>query len=94
MKIDDPLILKLEELAKLRLTDSERQQIKKDLGKIFAMFEKLKEVNTDHVEPFVHFNRLKDVRHDSVGTHVSNDEALSNASTDQNPFFTVPKIIE
>ena len=94
MKIDDQLILKLEELAKLNLTDTERVEIKKDLEKIFTMFEKLKEVDTEDIEPFVHFNQLGEIRKDQVGSHVSNDEALSNAPAEYDPYFIVPKIID
>jgi len=42
-KIDENLILKLEKLARLKLTDDERVEINQDLGKIVAMFDKLQE---------------------------------------------------
>ncbi len=94
MNIDDNLILKLQDLAKLDLTDAERLAIKKDLEKIFTMFEKLQEVDTKNVEPFIHFNEVDEVRPDAGAHHVSNEEALSNAPVKHEPYFIVPKIID
>ena len=94
MTIDDKLILKLQDLAKLNLTDAERISIKKDLEKIFTMFEKLQEVDTKNVEPFIHFNEVDELRQDTDAKHVSNEEALLNAPVKHEPYFIVPKIIE
>ena len=94
MTIDDKLILKLEDLSKLNLTDTERSLIKKDLEKIFTMFEKLNEVDTKNVDPFIHFNEATDLSQDAIGKQVSNEDALKNAPSKQKPFFTVPKIID
>lgn len=94
MTIDDKLILKLQDLARLNLTDAERISIKKDLEKIFTMFEKLQEVDTKNVEPFIHFNEVDELRQDDEAKHVSNEEALLNAPAKHKPYFIVPKIIE
>ena len=94
MTIDDKLILRLEQLARLDLTEEERISIKGDLGKIFDMFEKLSEVDTKNVEPFIHFDEIDQLREDLVANHLNNKQALQNAPDSNKPYFIVPKIID
>jgi aspartyl-tRNA(Asn)/glutamyl-tRNA(Gln) amidotransferase subunit C len=49
MQVDRPLILKLENLARLELSEAEREQLTGDLNKILAMVEKLEELDTSNV---------------------------------------------
>ena len=94
MQIEEDLISNLEHLSKLKLTEQERIIIKKDLQKIFEMFEKLNEVDTKNVEPFIHFNKISQLRKDIIGEHVTTEDALKNIETHKNPFFKVPKVID
>jgi len=93
MKIDDQLILKLEKLSRLRLQNEERAEIKKDIGDILDMVDKLKEVNTEGVEPLIYINEEEHVlRQDLVVNELPVDQALKNASTKKGHFFKVPKV--
>ncbi len=94
MQIDRDLILKLENLAKLELSEAEREKLAKDMGNILDMVEKLKELDTANVEPLVYISEVENqLRADEVRRQVSNEEALSNAPTSSKPFFKVPKVI-
>jgi aspartyl-tRNA(Asn)/glutamyl-tRNA(Gln) amidotransferase subunit C len=94
MQIDRDLILKLENLAKLELSESEREKLAKDMGNILDMVEKLKELDTANIEPLVYISEAENLlRADEVMWQVSNEEALSNAPASSKPFFKVPKVI-
>lgn len=94
-KINDELISKLEKLARIKILDQEREEIKADLNNIVKMFDKLEEVDTTGVKPLRHmneqYNRLRD---DVVSDMLSQDEALSNASDTQDGFIRVPKFLK
>jgi aspartyl-tRNA(Asn)/glutamyl-tRNA(Gln) amidotransferase subunit C len=95
MKVDDALISKLEILAKLKLEDQERQELKGELSKILDMFSKISEVNTDGVEPLRHLNdHINVMRNDEFKTTLTMDEVSHNAPKILNNQFAVPKVIE
>jgi aspartyl-tRNA(Asn)/glutamyl-tRNA(Gln) amidotransferase subunit C len=94
MQIDRDLILKLENLAKLELSEAERERLAKDMGNILDMVEKLKELDTTNVEPLVYISAVENqLREDEIKGQVSNETALSNAPDSSKPFFKVPKVI-
>ncbi len=94
MQIDRDLILKLENLAKLELSDPERERLSIDLTNILGMVEKLREVDTTTVEPLVYISDAENMlREDRISGQVSNDDALSNAPEKSEPYFKVPKVL-
>ncbi len=95
MTIDNQLILKLEHLARLQLSDSEREQLKGDLNNILTMVEKLQEVDTENVEPLVYITEHDNIlRTDEVKNQVSRAAALANAPNSNEQYFKVPKVID
>lgn len=95
MEVNKELILKLENLARLELSDEERNHIQHDLGNILKMVDKLNELDTTNVEPLVYISEEENVlREDVVLNEVSNEAALRNAPTSQPPYFKVPKMIK
>ena len=95
MQIDHDLILKLEMLAQLELSDDERGHLQKDLENIIGMVDKLQEIDTTGVEPLVHLgNTNAIIRDDQPGYQLSRSEALANASIKDELYFLVPKVIE
>jgi aspartyl-tRNA(Asn)/glutamyl-tRNA(Gln) amidotransferase subunit C len=95
MEVNKELILKLENLARLELSEEERNRIQHDLGNILKMVDKLNELDTSNVEPLVYISdEVNVLREDVVKDEVSNDAALSNAPTSQPPYFKVPKMIK
>jgi len=95
MTIDSELILKLENLAKLELSEEERAKMGSELTNILLMVEKLEELDTTGVEPLVYINQeVNKLRNDTVKSQVSNKDALSNAPDHDGTFFKVPKVLQ
>ncbi len=94
MKIDDQMIEKISKLAYLEFGEEEREKIRQDLEQILTFVEKLKELDTENVEPLVHMSDKTDVlREDIRMTTLTTDEALLNAPEKSGYFFKVPKVI-
>jgi len=95
MQIDKTLILKLEKLSRLQLSDTERQLIQKDLNNILGMVEKLQELDLSKVEPLVYISdEVNVLREDEVKNQVNRAAALSNAPDKTDEYFKVAKVID
>ncbi len=81
-------------LARLTLTEDEKQIYSKQLSDILEHVHKLQDLNTDGIQPTAHVLPLKNVfREDRVGEHMPVDQVLANAPDRQDKFFKVPKIV-
>ena len=90
-KID---IEKLAQLAKLRLTEPEKEKFATQLTQIIAYIDKLNMLNTEHVDATHHVFELTNVfRDDTVKKGLSQQEALQNAPAQKMGFLSVPKVI-
>ncbi|MBL7699333.1 MAG: Asp-tRNA(Asn)/Glu-tRNA(Gln) amidotransferase subunit GatC [Chitinophagaceae bacterium] len=95
MEVNDLLIDNLAKLSHLSFNEQERKEIKADLQEMITFIEKLKEVNTDGVEPLLHMSdNVNVLRDDVVQGSVSREEALKNAPDSDGTFFKVPKVIK
>ena len=95
MQVDKTLILKLEKLARLKLSASERSKIQGDLNNILQMVGKLEELDLEGVEPLVYINEEVNVlRADEIKHQVDRAAALSNAPDKNEAHFKVPKVID
>ena len=95
MKIDDALVLRLEELSRLELNEQERVKLRNSLNDILIMVEKLNELNTDGVEPLVYINETSSrLREDIVKNEITQAKALQNAPDKNDNYFKVPKVID
>ena len=56
MKIDDQMIEKISGLAYLEFGEEEKEKIRQDLEQILTFVEKLKELDTENVEPLVYLS--------------------------------------
>jgi aspartyl-tRNA(Asn)/glutamyl-tRNA(Gln) amidotransferase subunit C len=94
MEVNKALILKLEKLSRLELSDGEREKIQQDLGNILSMVEKLNELDTEGVAPLVYINEETNVlRADEIKNQVSVADALKNAPEHDGAHFKVPKFV-
>ena len=92
--IDDETIEYVGILAKLALSDEEKQKAKKDMGEMLDYIDKLGELDTSGVEPMTHVFPLKNVfREDTVTNGDQSADTLANAPVMQNGGFVVPKTI-
>lgn len=94
MQIDKQLILRLEHLARLELSEEERARLTGDLNNILTMVEKLMELDTENVDPLVYINdEVNVLRSDEVKNQLGREAALANAPDRNEAFFKVPKVI-
>lgn len=95
MEINRDLILKLETLAQLELTEAERMHMQTDLQNILQMVNKLQDINTEGLVPLVHLGTDQvPLRDDRIGHQLSTAQALQNARVKDDHYFLVPKVIE
>ena len=95
MEINDAMIDKLANLARLKFDETEKVQIKIDLQNMIGMIEKMNELDTTDVAPLLHItNNVNVLREDFVEGSITNEEALQNAANKNVPFFIVPKVIK
>lgn len=82
-------------LSRLECDDEEIRKFSGELNSILQYVEKLKELDTDDVEPTSHALRQKNVfRQDVARPSLSNPEALANAPDSEAGHFKVPPIIQ
>lgn len=94
MKITDEQIDKLAWLARLEFREGEKENIKRDLGRIIEFCEKLRSVNTEGVEPLIYMSdRTNNLREDKAIPSITKQEALKNAPLADSDYFKVPKFI-
>ncbi|HQW84665.1 MAG TPA: Asp-tRNA(Asn)/Glu-tRNA(Gln) amidotransferase subunit GatC [Ferruginibacter sp.] len=95
MEVNDALVEKLANLARLKFEDTERDCIKLDLQKMIRFVEKLNELDTSGVEPLLHIgDNVNILRDDEVKGSITRDEGLKNAVIHDDQFFKVPKVIK
>jgi aspartyl-tRNA(Asn)/glutamyl-tRNA(Gln) amidotransferase subunit C len=82
-------------LARINLTEAERQLFQKQLGSVLEYVEKLRGVDVSQVEASAHAVPMFDVfREDEPRDWFTAEEALSNAPRQANNLFIVTKVVE
>ena len=95
MKITEQRVKELAHLSRLQFEGEGLKKMQSDLEDILAMCEKLKEVNTEGVEPLIYLTNAETVlRQDEVIQEITHEEALRNAPKADSDFFRVPKVID
>ena len=95
MKISRKDVLDTAELARLEFDDGTLSKFTRQLGDILVHIDELAELDTEKVEPTSHVLELSiPFRKDEVNQLITAEEALRNAPSKENDFFTVPKVIE
>ena len=95
MPMDPSVVEHVARLARLELSDEERQRFARQLGSILEYCATLNELDAEHVEPTSHVLTLTNVfRDDVAGTPLPRDAVLAAAPDHEDGFFKVPPIIE
>ena len=82
-------------LAKLELSEDEKEQAKKDMGSMLGYIDKLNELDTSGVEPMSHVFPVHNVfREDVVVNGDAREKMLANAPEKKDGSFVVPKTVE
>lgn len=82
-------------LAKLELSEEEKEAAKKDMGRMLDYIDKLNELDTSNVEPMSHVFPVHNVfREDVVANGDDRENILANAPEQKDGAFVVPKTVE
>lgn len=94
-RITDETIEYIGILAKLELSEQEKEQAKQDMTKMLSYIDKLKELDTDGVEPMSHVFPVENVfREDKVINEDKRDCLLQLAPQKKDGKYRVPKTFE
>ena len=81
-------------LARLRLTDAEKEKFSKQMETIIEYIEKLNELDTQNVEPTAHVLGLSNVfREDVVVKPLTDQTPINDSPAHNKGHYEVPKII-
>lgn len=93
-QIDDEMMEYIGILAKLSLSEEEKEKAKKDMQEMLDYVEKLNELPTENVEPMTHLFQMENVfRKDEVVNDVQSQEMLRNAPREKDGQYQVPKTV-
>ena len=82
-------------LAKLELSDEEKEQAKKDMANMLDYIDTLNELDTSGVEPMSHVFPVNNVFRQDVETNGDDrEEILANAPEAKEGAFVVPKTFD
>ncbi len=82
-------------LAKLELSDEEKEQAKKDMGRMLDYIDKLNELDTEGIEPMSHVFPVDNVfREDVVTNGDDREQMLANAPQKKDGTYMVPKTFD
>lgn len=90
---------KIAELARLGLSEKEKEKLAGDLSSVIGYIQKLSEVNVEKVEPMTGGTTLENImRKDDESGNISDDEMIKTmfeaAPDKENGYFKVPSILE
>ncbi len=93
-KISDEMIEYVGILAKLELTQEEKENAKADMERMLDYIDALNELDTEGIEPMSHIFPVNNVfREDTVCNGDGSQAALANAPIKKDQSFKVPKTI-
>ena len=93
--IRDDIIEYVGILAKLELSQEEKEMAKEDMGRMLDYIDKLNELDTDGVEPMSHVFSMNNVfRDDVVSNGDDRENILKNAPKQKDGAFKVPRTVD
>ena len=85
-------VLKLADIAKLELSDTEADSLLGDLDKMLGFVDKVRALDLDGVEPLVYMTDRENVLREDLPTEpLSHAEALRGAPGADSDYFRVPR---
>lgn len=95
MEVNEALVDKLANLARLTFDATAKEEIRNDLQKMIQFVEKLNELDTTGIEPLLHLSdNINVLRADEVKVSITREAGLQNAANHDEKFFKVPKVIK
>lgn len=94
MQISDSKVLHIAKLARLNLAENEIENYKKNLQEILDFADTINHVNTDNIGETIGVNENYNVfRKDEIKQESDKEELLSNAPSQDEGMFRIPKVI-
>ena len=94
-RISDETIEYVGVLAKLELSDEEREQAKRDMGRMLDYIDQMNALDTEGIEPMSHAFPVENVlREDMVTNGDMRDALLANAPEEKDGMFAVPRTFD
>ncbi len=95
MRLDPTIVDHVARLARLVLTEEERDRFGRQLTSILAYCSTLNELKTEHVEPTSHVLALTNVARDDVpAAPLARDAFLAAAPEHEDGYVKVPPVLE
>ena len=95
MKISLETVEYVAALARLELSDDEKEMMVSQMGEILDYMDKLNTLDTEGVKPLEHVEPMSNVfRKDEVKPSFDREKILANAPDKEDGAFRVPKIVE
>ncbi|MFH1011305.1 MAG: Asp-tRNA(Asn)/Glu-tRNA(Gln) amidotransferase subunit GatC [bacterium] len=94
MPVTREVVDHIAELAKLALSEDERERMTRELSSILAYIDEVMAVDVEGVEPLHHVLDMTNVfREDVPGSCLAREQALRNAPDRTEEYFRVPRVI-
>jgi len=95
MKVDKESLAKVAHLARLSIKPEQEEKLQRDMTEILNWVDKLKELDTDGVEPLTHMtNEVNALRSDVAKKTIDTNAGLKNAPDHDDQFFKVPNVMK
>ena len=95
MSVDKSTVVRIAELARIKVPEAELEKLAGELAKILEWVAQLNEVDTEGVAPMTSVADMDLRRRDDVAAEGAGpDRILANAPERHDDFFAVPKVIE
>lgn len=93
--LDKKEVEHIAQLARIELTEDEKEKFAKELGAIIEYVQELDSAPTENIEPIDQISGLDNItREDEITPSISNEKVLQNAPEKEDGFFKVEKILE
>lgn len=95
MEIDRKTVEHVAQLARLGITDEEKDRLAKELSGILNHVDMLSKLNTDTIAPLYHILSVQNVLRDDIARLSEvRDDVLKFAPKARPPFFVVPNVLD
>ena len=95
MSVDETMVRRIANLARIGVEDAELPALAKELSAILGFVEQLSEVDTEQVKPLTSaVDTTMRLRADEVTDGGYPQDVLANAPDKDDDYFAVPKVVE
>ena len=95
MTIDLKTIKHISKLSRISIDDEKAKKLAEDMNSIFDFIEKLKELDTENIEPLTSVAEITlKLRVDEVKSGNIKEQVLKNSPDENEDFFVVPRVVE